>query len=165
MLLPRVVSLAQRLRLRGWARGGGGRLARCAWGHLRGGVHVGAEGLLSKARASRTWCVVWGAHGGPPLLHVAIGTGHPGGGIYPMGLCREGAEDVEHPTEFLLKAHGHVVELVESCINLLLPRLEVVQHTGRIHRIVTRLAMDLDGAGDVAHGLVDVPQLCALPRH
>jgi hypothetical protein len=42
------------------------------------------------------------------------------------------------------------VELVESCINLLLPRLEVVQHTGRIHRIVTRLAMDLDGAGDVA---------------
>jgi hypothetical protein len=58
------------------------------------------------------------------LLHVAIGTGHPGGGIYPKGLCREGAEDVEHPTEFLLKAHGHVVELVESCINLLLPRLE-----------------------------------------
>jgi hypothetical protein len=74
-----------------------------------------------------------------------------------MGLCREGAEDVEHPTAFLLKAHGHVVELVDSCINLLLPRLEVVQHTGRIHRIVTRLAMDLDGAGDVAHGLVDVP--------
>jgi hypothetical protein len=51
-------------------------------------------------------------------VHVAIGTGHSGGCIYPMGLCREGAEDVEHPTEFLLKAHGHVVELVESCINL-----------------------------------------------
>jgi hypothetical protein len=77
-----------------------------------------------------------------------------------MGLCRESAEDVEHPTEFLLKAHSHVVELVESCINLLLPRLEVVQHAGRIHRIVTRLAMDLDGAGDVSHGLVHVPD-CA----
>jgi hypothetical protein len=74
-----------------------------------------------------------------------------------MGLCRESVEDVEHPTEFFLKAHSHIVELVESCINLLLPRLEVVQHTGRIHRIVARLAMDLDGAGDVPHGLVDVP--------
>jgi hypothetical protein len=52
------------------------------------------------------------------------------------------------------------VELVKTCINLLLPQLEVVQHTGRIHRIVTRLAMDLDDAGDVPHGLVDVPD-CA----
>jgi hypothetical protein len=33
--------------------GGGGGLVRCAWGHLRGRVHVGAEGLLSKTRASR----------------------------------------------------------------------------------------------------------------
>jgi hypothetical protein len=48
------------------------------------------------------------------------------------------------------------VELVESCINLLLPRLEVVQHIGRIQRIVTCLAINLDGAGDVVHGLVDV---------
>jgi hypothetical protein len=31
-----------------------------------------------------------------------------------------------------------------------------IEHTGRIHRIVTHLAMDLDGAGDVAHSLVDV---------
>jgi hypothetical protein len=52
------------------------------------------------------------------------------------------------------------VELVELCINLLLPRLEVVQHTGSKHRIVTRLAMDLDGAEDVPHGLADVPN-CA----
>jgi hypothetical protein len=59
-----------------------------------------AEGLRSKTRASRAWCVVQGAHGGPPLLHVAIGTGHPGGGIYPMGLCRESAEDVEPPKSF-----------------------------------------------------------------
>jgi hypothetical protein len=122
--------------------GSGDRLARCAWGHLRGGVHVGAEGLRSKARASPTWCVVWGAHGGSLLLHVAVGTGHPGGGIYPMGLRREGAENVEHPTEFLLKAYGHVVELVELCMNLLLPQLEVVQHTGRIHRIVTYASCD-----------------------
>jgi hypothetical protein len=42
----------------------------------------------------------------------------------------------------------------------LLPRLEVVQHTGPIHRIVMRLAMDLDDAEDVAHNLVDVPD-CA----
>jgi hypothetical protein len=77
-----------------------------------------------------------------------------------MGLCREIAKDVEHPTEFLLKAQGHVVELVESCINLLLPRLEVAQHTGSIHRIATRLARKLNGARDGLHGLVDVPN-CA----
>jgi hypothetical protein len=110
-------------------------------------------------RASRAWCVVWSAHRGPPLLHVAIRTGYSGGG-YPMGLCRESAEDVEHPTALLLKAHSHVVELVESSINLLLPQLEVAQHTGSIHRIVTRLAMKLDGAGDVPHRLVDIPN-CA----
>jgi hypothetical protein len=45
-------------------------------------------------------------------------------------------------------------------VNLLQPRLEVAQHTGSIHCIVTRLAMKLDGAGDVPHGLVDVPN-CA----
>jgi hypothetical protein len=52
------------------------------------------------------------------------------------------------------------VKLVESCINLLLPQLKVAQHTGSMHRIVTRLAMKLDGAGDIPHGLVDVPN-CA----
>jgi hypothetical protein len=44
---------------------------------------------------------------------------------------------------------SHVGELVKTCINLLLPRMEVAEHTGSIHRIVARLAMKLDGAGDV----------------
>jgi type III secretory pathway component EscV len=37
---------------------------------------------------------------------------------------------------------GHIMKLVESCFNLLLPRMEVTQHTGNIHCIVMRLATE-----------------------
>jgi hypothetical protein len=54
-------------------------------------------------RASRAWCIVRSAHRGTPLLHVAMRTGHLGGGCYdPMSLCSESADDVKHPTEILL---------------------------------------------------------------
>jgi hypothetical protein len=78
------------------------------------------------------------------LLHVAIGIGHPGGGIYPMGLCRESAEDVEHPTEFLLKAHSHVVELHQKKPRLPYPCRKVPT---AVHTIGT------------AHAAPEVPKL------
>jgi hypothetical protein len=87
-MLPRVLFPTQQPRLRGWARGGpGGGLITCAWGHLRGGIHVGAEGLRSKTKASRSWCVVRGAHKGALLLHVATGTGHPGEAFIPWACA------------------------------------------------------------------------------
>jgi hypothetical protein len=77
------------------------------------GANSGAGFMLTLkgCATNRARCIVCSAHQGPraspgPIaMHVAIRTGHPGGGIYPMGLCRESAEDVEQPTEFLLKAH------------------------------------------------------------
>jgi hypothetical protein len=51
--------------------------------------------LQNKTRASWAWCIGRSAHQGPSLVHIATRTGYPGGGVHPMGLCRESAEDVE----------------------------------------------------------------------
>jgi hypothetical protein len=55
-----------------------------------------------------------------------------------MGLGRESAEDIEHPTEFLLETHSHVVELVEQRLNHFLPCMEVAHR--QIHLKVTQYA-------------------------
>lgn len=78
-----------------------------------------------------------------------MGTGHFEGDVHPMGLSRENAEDVEHPTHFLLKARSHFVKLVQPYVTPCVDSGSHQQHTPHFHAT-------LNGAGDVPHSLLNV---------